>query len=230
MSEVLTTRRAYASVKPRMRGWIHLASVIGFAASGTVLITLAATTGPPATAVAVALYTAGVLGLFGVSAVYHLITWRSKRARTWMRRLDHSMIFLLIAGTYTPIGLLALPQDTGRIVLGVVWAGALGGMLLKLAWPHAPRWVGVPLYIALGWVAVFVLGDLLRTAGVAGLVLLLAGGVLYTVGALCYATRWPDPWPSTFGYHEVFHTAVTAAAICHHITVWLLLPITPATS
>ncbi|GAA2358946.1 hemolysin III family protein [Saccharopolyspora halophila] len=223
MSEVLTTRRAYASVKPRMRGWIHLASVIGFAASGAVLITLSATTGPPTTAVAVTLYMAGVLGLFGVSTIYHLITWRSERARTWMRRLDHSMIFLLIAGTYTPISLLALPQDTARIVLGVVWTGALGGMLLKLAWPHAPRWVGVPLYIALGWVAVFVLGDLLHTAGVAGLVLLLAGGVLYTIGALSYATRWPDPWPSMFGYHEVFHTAVTAAAICHHITVWLLL-------
>lgn len=229
MSEVLTTRRAYASVKPRMRGWIHLASVIGFAASGTVLITLAATGGPPTTAVAVALYVAGVLGLFGVSAVYHLITWRSQRVRTWMRRLDHSMIFLLIAGTYTPISLLALPVGTGRIVLGVVWTGALAGMLLKLAWPHAPRWVGVPLYIALGWVAVFVLGDLLHTAGVAGLVLLLAGGVLYTIGALCYATRWPDPWPRTFGYHEVFHTAVTAAAICHHITIWLLLSTTPAT-
>ncbi|MEY8040035.1 hemolysin III family protein [Saccharopolyspora cebuensis] len=136
--------------------------------------------------------------MFGVSAVYHLITWRSERARTWMRRLDHSMIFLLIAGTDTPIGLLALPQDTARIVLGVAWAGTLGGMLLKLSWPHAPRWVGVPLYIALGWVAVFVLDDLLRTAGVAGLVLLPAGGVLYTAGAISYATRWPDPLPSTF--------------------------------
>lgn len=213
-----------------MRGWIHLASVLGFAVSGAVLITLAATTGPPATVVAVSVYMAGVLGLFGVSAVYHLITWHSERSRTWMRRLDHSMIFLLIAGTYTPISLLALPQDSARLVLGVVWVGALGGMLLKLVWPHAPRWIGVPLYIALGWVAVFVLGDLLRTAGVAGLVLLLAGGVLYTAGALSYATRWPDPWPRTFGYHEVFHTAVTAAAICHHVTVWLLLALTPSTS
>ncbi|MEV4731806.1 hemolysin III family protein [Saccharopolyspora sp. NPDC049426] len=229
MSEVLTTRRAHASVKPRMRGWIHLASAIGFAASGTVLIALAAT-GLPAAVVAVATYVAGVLGLFGVSAVYHLVTWRSERVRTWMRRLDHSMIFLLIAGTYTPIGLLALPPETGRIVLGVVWIGAIAGMLLKLAWPHAPRWFGVPLYIALGWVAVFVLGDLMRTAGVVGLVLLLAGGVLYTVGAICYAARWPDPWPKTFGYHEVFHTAVAAAAICHHITIWLLLPVTPASS
>lgn len=138
------------------------------------------------------------------------------------------MIFLLIAGTYTPIGLLALPRGTARIVLGVVWLGALAGMLLKLAWPHAPRWVGVPLYIALGWVAVFVLGDLLHTAGVAGLVLLLVGGGLYTLGALCYATRWPDPWPHTFGYHEFFHTAVTAAALCHHLTIWLLLSSAPA--
>jgi hemolysin III len=211
-----------------MRGWVHLVSAIGFAVSGTVLIILGTASGPPAMVAAVAIYVAAVLGLFGVSAVYHLITWRSEQVRTWMRRLDHSMIFLLIAGTYTPVGLLALPRDTARVVLVVVWAGALAGMLLKLAWPNAPRWVGVPLYVALGWVAVFVLGDLLPTAGTAGLVLLLAGGGLYTLGAFCYATRWPDPWPRTFGYHEVFHTAVTAAAICHHITIWLLLPPAPA--
>lgn len=230
MSGVLTTRRAYASVKPRMRGWVHLASAIGFAVSGAVLITLAAASGPPATTAAIAIYGAAVLGLFGVSAVYHLTTWRSMRARTWMRRVDHSMIFLLIAGTYTPIGLLALPPGTSRVVLTVVWSGALAGMLLKLAWPNAPRWVGVPLYIALGWVAVFVLGDLLHAAGTAGLVLLLVGGGLYTLGAVFYATRWPDPWPRTFGYHEFFHTAVTAAATCHHITIWLvLLPPAPGT-
>lgn len=220
---MLTSRRAHASVKPRMRGWVHLASTVGFAISGTALIVLAATSGPPAAA-AMAIYVAAVLGLFGVSAIYHLVNWRSSRARTWMRRLDHSMIFLLIAGTYTPVGLLALPRDLSRAVLGVIWTGAVAGMLLKLAWPHAPRWVGVLLYIALGWVAVFVLDDLLRATGATGLALLLIGGVLYTLGALCYATRWPDPWPRTFGYHEIFHTFVTAAALCHHVTVWLLLP------
>jgi hemolysin III len=206
-----------------MRGWVHLASVIGFAASGGVLIATAAASAPPAATVAIAIYLVSVLGLFGVSALYHLVTWRSVRARTWMRRLDHSMIFLLIAGTYTPICLMALPRGTARIELIVVWAGALAGMLLKLAWPHAPRWVGVPLYIALGWVAVFILGDLLHTAGVAALILLLVGGGLYTLGAIGYATRWPDPWPRVFGYHEFFHAAVTVAAVCHYITVWLVL-------
>src|SRR5699024_654907 len=113
------------------------------------------------------IYVTTVLGLFTVSAVYHRRNWRSLDARTWMRRLDHSMIFLFIAGTYTPFAMLAMQPDTGAVVLSVVWGGALGGVVLKLAWPNAPRWVGVPVYIALGWVAVFVLPDLLHNAGVA---------------------------------------------------------------
>src|SRR3979490_833452 len=117
------------------------------------------------------------------------------------------MIFVFIAGTYTPFTLLAMPRHTGLVVLCVVGGGALGGVALKLSWPTAPRWVGVPIYIALGWVAVFVLPDLLHRAGVAALVLLLVGGVFYTVGAVFYATRWPDPWPTVFGYHEFFHAA-----------------------
>ena len=108
-------------------------------------------------------------------------------------------------------------------MLAVVWGGALAGVVLKTAWPHAPAWVGVPVYIALGWVAVFVLPDMLANGGVAALVLLLAGGLLYTVGAIFYATRWPNPWPSTFGYHEFFHAATVLAAICHHVAIWLVL-------
>jgi hemolysin III len=108
-------------------------------------------------------------------------------------------------------------------VLATVWAGALGGVALQLAWPGAPRWLGVPIYLALGWVAVFVLPDLLRHAGVAALVLLLAGGALYTVGAIFYATRRPDPWPSTFGYHEFFHAATVLAAVCHYVAIWFVL-------
>lgn len=200
-----------------------MGTAIGFIAAGTALIKVAAASSPFVVTVGITLYVASVLGLFGVSALYHLKTWNSTVTRTWLRRLDHSMIFLLIAGTYTPICLLALPPDTARTVLTVVWAGALGGVALKLAWPNAPRWVGVPLYIALGWVAVFVLGDLLHTTGPVALSLLLAGGGLYTLGAIFYATRWPDPWPHTFGYHEFFHTAVSAAAVCHHITIWLVL-------
>ena len=148
-------------------------------------------------ALATSVYVATVLGLFGVSALYHRHTWQDQRVRVWMKRLDHSMIFLFIAGTYTPFSLLAMDQPTGYIVLGVVWGGALCGVALKLLWPHAPRWLGVPIYIALGWVAVFVLPQLLHHAGVAALVLLLVGGLLYTIGAIFYATRWPNPWPKT---------------------------------
>lgn len=192
-------------------------------AAGSTLISLAAATVSAKAALGTSIYTATVMGLFGVSALYHRKTWKTIGARTWMRRLDHSMIFLFIAGTYTPFAMLAMQPTTGSVVLAVVWIGALGGVALKLAWPNGPRWVGVPVYIALGWVAVFVLPDLLYNAGVAALVLLLVGGALYTLGAVFYAMRWPDPWPSTFGYHEFFHASVSAAAVCHHVAIWLAL-------
>ncbi|WP_243789936.1 hemolysin III family protein [Saccharopolyspora gloriosae] len=206
-----------------MRGWIHLWSLVAAVASGATLISLAAATVGAAAALGTSIYVATVLGLFGVSALYHRKTWNSVDARTWMRRLDHSMIFLFIAGTYTPFAMLAMQPTTGAVVLAVVWGGALGGVVLKLAWPNGPRWVGVPVYLALGWVAVFVLPELLSNAGVAAFVLLIVGGVLYSLGAICYASRWPDPWPKTFGYHEFFHAAVTVAAICHHVSIWLAL-------
>ena len=140
-----------------------------------------------------------------------------------MKRLDHSMIFLFIAGTYTPFALLAVDQPTGFWVLAGVWAAALGGVVLKLSWPTAPRWVGVPLYIGLGWVAVFVLTDILHFAGVAALVLLAAGGLLYTAGGIAYGIKKPNPWPGTFGYHEVFHAMTIVAAICHYIAVYFAM-------
>ncbi|SDG77387.1 hemolysin III [Lentzea fradiae] len=210
-------------LRPRLRGWLHLWSFIASVATGATLIALAASTVSARAALATTVYGLTVLGLFGVSAVYHRVTWKSTRVRTWMKRLDHSMIFVFIAGTYTPFALLAMNPDTGRVVLLVVWIGALLGVTMKLAWPHAPRWVGVPIYIALGWVAVFVLPELLEHAGVAALVLLLVGGVLYTVGAVFYATRWPNPWPGVFGFHEFFHAATVVAAICHYIAIWLAM-------
>lgn len=206
-----------------MRGWIHLWSLILAGAAGAALIALAASTVSGQAAAGTSIYVATVLGLFGVSALYHRKTWRSVGARTWMRRLDHSMIFLFIAGTYTPLAMLAMQPTTGALVLAIVWGGALGGVALKLAWPNGPRWVGVPVYVALGWVAVFVLPDLLENAGASVLVLLIVGGVLYTGGALFYAMRKPDPWPRTFGYHEFFHSAVSLAAVCHHVAIWLAL-------
>ena len=131
------------------------------------------------------------------------------------------MIFVFIAGTYTPFALLAMPERTGRIVLAVVWFGALGGVLLKTSWITAPRWLSVPLYLGLGWVAVFVLPSLLRHGGVAAFVLIIAGGLLYTFGGIVYGLKRPDPWPRTFGYHEVFHLCTVVAATCHMVAVWL---------
>jgi hemolysin III len=140
-----------------------------------------------------------------------------------MKRADHSMIFVFIAGSYTPFALLALPGRDGRVVLSIVWGGALAGILLKMLWPSAPRWVGVPLYILLGWVAVWYTGTILHNAGVAAMVLLFVGGALYSIGGILYALKWPDPWPSTFGFHEFFHACTAVAAICHYIAMWFVV-------
>jgi hemolysin III len=212
-----------ARAKPRLRGWLHLCSlVVSVLASATLVAVSAAVAGGVAAA-ATTVYSVTVLGLFGVSSLYHRCTWRTARSQAMMRRLDHSMIFLFIAGTYTPVAVLAMPPDTARWVLAVVWGGALAGVVLKTVWPYAPSSLGVPVYLALGWVAVFVLPDLLANAGVAAFVLLLAGGLLYTAGGVIYATQWPDPWPKTFGFHEVFHAATVLAALCHHVAIWLAL-------
>ncbi|HVL86357.1 MAG TPA: hemolysin III family protein [Pseudonocardia sp.] len=206
-----------------MRGWLHLWSFAVSIAASAALITVSGALVGGRAALATIVYSVTVLGLFGISSLYHRRTWRTSRAEFVMKRLDHSMIFLFIAGTYTPVAVLALDAPTARWVLTVVWTGALAGVVLKTAWPHAPEWVGVPVYVALGWVAVFVLPDLLHNAGVAALVLLVAGGLLYTVGAVFYATKWPNPWPTTFGFHEFFHAATVLAAACHHIAIWLVL-------
>jgi hemolysin III len=138
-----------------------------------------------------------------------------------MKRLDHSMIFVFIAGTYTPIAALTLPRSSAAVVLTVVWTGAVFGVLLQSAWPSAPRWLSVPCYIGLGWVAVFVMPQLLHNAGVAALVLIIAGGAIYTVGAVVYATKRPNPIPGVFGFHEVFHLCTLVAALCHYVAIWL---------
>ena len=206
-----------------MRGWLHLWSFVVSIVACTVLAVVAATVAGPAGGVSTAVYGLTVLGVFGVSALYHRRTWTDPRHRALMRRLDHSMIFLFIAGTYTPVSVLALPASTATWVLAVVWGGALAGVVLKTVWPNAPSWVGVPVYIALGWVAVFVLPALLAGGGPVALVLLLAGGALYTAGGVVYALRRPDPWPATFGYHEVFHAATVLAAACHQVAIWMVV-------
>lgn len=213
---------AGALVKPRMRGWIHTWAVGVAAIAAVVLIATAARVSATA-GWSTLVYGLTVCGLFGVSAVYHRVTWPTARARIRMKRADHSMIFLFIAGSYTPFALLGLPGRTGQTLLAVVWAGALAGVALKLLWPTAPRWVGVPLYLLLGWAIVPVAGQLNGQIGIAPLILLLIGGLFYSGGAILYATKWPNPWPTVFGHHEFFHAATVLAALTHYAAVWLVV-------
>ncbi len=208
--------------KPRLRGWLHTYAFFVALVCGIVLCTLAAARPGITPLVSAAIYSLSVCGLFGISALYHRRVW-SPRGYALMRRLDHSMIFLFIAGTYTPFSALLLPPGKATVILAVVWGGASAGVAMKMAWPHAPRWASAPLYVALGWVAVAVLPDILHRAGVAALVLLVTGGVVYTVGAVFYALRRPNPWPNHFGHHEFFHACTLVAAICHHVALYFAL-------
>jgi hemolysin III len=205
-----------------MRGWLHAYAFFVAAVGGIVLSALAATRPGIAPLISCAIYSLTVCGLFGVSALYHRRVW-SPRGYQVMRRLDHSMIFIFIAGTYTPFCVLLLTPGKATLLLAIVWGGALLGIGMKLIWPHAPRWLSAPLYIALGWVAVAVLPDILHRGGVTALVLLLVGGAAYSVGAVFYALRRPNPWPTVFGHHEFFHACTLVAAICHHIAIYFAL-------
>jgi len=160
----------------------------------------------------VAIYAVSLSALFGTSALYHRVNWQRPNARRWMRRLDHSMIFLLIAGTYTPFALLALHGAWADAVLAVVWAGALAGTIVEMIWIDAPKWVTAIVYLSLGWVAIVAFPELWEGLGPGGSLLVAAGGLLYTAGAVVYATQRPNPNPAVFGYHEVFHLFVIAAA------------------
>jgi hemolysin III len=209
------------SARPRLRGWLHVwAFAVSVLAGGT-LVSIAWATRGVESGLATAVYALTVSLLFGTSAVYHRLAWSTPARHALMARLDHSMIFVFIAGTYTPFALLVLPERTGNLVLAVVWLGALGGVVLKSSWITAPRWLSVLLYIALGWVAVFVFPDLLRHGGVAAVVLLAVGGLIYTFGGIVYGLQRPDPRPLVFGFHEVFHLCTVVAAACHMVAVWL---------
>jgi hemolysin III len=208
-----------ASARPRLRGYIHLYSAVVAVFAGTALVVASWSRVSRLAGHATLAYALAIVAMFAVSATYHRVYWLSAARRAWMRRLDHAMIFVLIAGTYTPFARLDMPRSTGHVVLAIVWGGALAGIALTLLWPSAPRWMGTSLYLVLGWVAVWYMGMILRSAGVAAAVLLIAGGVLYSIGAVCYGLRRPNPWPSTFGYHEVFHTLTVLAAICQFIAI-----------
>ncbi|MFI9642775.1 hemolysin III family protein [Micromonospora sp. NPDC051925] len=205
--------------KPRMRGWLHTYAFFVALVCGIVLCAIAATRPGWAPLVSCLIYSVTVCGLFGTSALYHRRVW-SERGYQIMRRMDHSMIFVFIAGTYTPLCVLLLDRRMAILMLSLVWGGALAGVAVKLIWPHAPRWVSAPLYLALGWVSVAILPQILHQGGVTVLVLLAAGGAIYSVGAVCYALRRPNPWPTVFGHHEFFHACTLVAALCHHIAIY----------
>jgi hemolysin III len=201
--------------RPKLRGVLHQIAFFVALVVGTLLFVFADGT---RASTAAAVFAGSVVTMLGASALYHRITW-SVRARPWMRRLDHAGIYLLIAGTYTPVGLLTVRGMTRDVVLAVVWFGAGAAIILKFAWVDAPKWLSAVLGIALGWVGVAALPQVARYAGPAALVLLVIGGLAYTAGAIVYARRRPDPVPAVFGYHELFHALTIVAVACQYVAI-----------
>ena len=208
-------REAVAAVKPHLRGWLHAGTFPLSVAAGVVLVVLSPST---QARVATAVFAVTAALLFGVSAVYHRGRW-SPRTHGVLKRLDHANIFLIIAGTYTPFTLLLLDRDDARVLLSLVWGGALAGVAFRVLWVGAPRWLYVPVYIALGWAAAFWFPEFWSAGGPAVLALVITGGVLYSLGALVYGLKRPDPSPRWFGFHEVFHALTIAAFVAHYIGV-----------
>jgi hemolysin III len=205
---------------PLLRGRLHLHALWFAVAAAAVLIVLAPT---GRARVAAAIYGVGLCALFGASALYH--RWPgSPRVKPLLRRIDHSVIFVFIAASYTPVGLLVLRPPGGTIVLAAAWIAAAVGVTLSIVWIDAPRWLQALCYVATGWIVVAAMPQLLERAGVAPFVLFAVGGAVYSLGALVYAARRPDPWPRVFGFHEVFHAMVIAAAAVHFVAMagWVI--------
>lgn len=205
--------------RPLLRGYLHLVAALA-ALVGLVVLVLRADS--PRAYVGGVIFAASMALLYATSAAYHTVTW-GRRMRSLLKRLDHAMIFVLIAGTYTPFCLLAANGAWGISLLAVAWSVAGAGVIMKLAWPGAPRWLSVLLYAGAGWMALGVSAPLTQWLALAPLALLVAGGVLYTVGGLIYALRRPDPFPRVFGYHEVFHLLVIAGSALHYSIVAIYL-------
>ena len=209
------------AVKPRLRGYSHAVAFVVAVPLGLLLV-LEADTGRGRLAAIIFATTVAVM--FGASALYNSPNW-SEAPKRWLRRVDHAGIYGLIAGTYTAFGLLVLSGYWRWVVLSIVWAGALAGIVFKFAWLDAPRWISAVIGVGLGWIGVIVAPQLLHTIGVGALLLVLAGGILYTAGAVVYALRRPDPRPAVFGFHEVFHVLVIAAVACQYAAVaFFVLP------
>jgi hemolysin III len=201
--------------KPRLRGVSHEIAAFVFPIMGVVALLVARS---PADKAAVAVYVVGVSAMYATSACYHRVNWAPPTRRA-MRRLDHSMILVAIASTYTPVAVVGLPPITAGVLLGTVWGLAVAGMLVRNLWLNAPHWVMGAFYIGVGWTAVAVLPSLWTGLGSVTFSLLLAGGLVYSVGAFTLYRRWPDPVPAVFGYHEVFHALVLMAGLLFYIVV-----------
>ncbi|MEV4666730.1 PAQR family membrane homeostasis protein TrhA [Microbacterium sp. LWO12-1.2] len=212
---------AVAEIRPTWRGWIHAGTFPVAIVAGIVLIIVAQ---GGAAKWSAAVFMASSLLLFGNSALYHRFDWKP-RVKLILKRIDHANIFLLIAGTYTPLATLALPPEKGTLLLSLVWGGTVVGILFRVFWIHAPRWLYVALYLLMGWAAVMFMADLFA-ANVAMMILVIVGGLLYTGGAIIYALKKPNPWPGRFGFHEIFHVCTVLAFLCHW-TACLLIALAP---
>jgi hemolysin III len=219
-ARVQNVRMDVGIAKPRLRGVFHLWAFFAAVVAGVMLVALAEGLRER---FASWVYALALAAMFGASAVYHRVDWRSPARRAWARRLDHSTIFIFIAGTYTPFALLAFEGFSATVVLATVWAGAALGLAINLCWIDAPQWVAALSYLAVGWVGVIAVPQLFSKLGVAAAVLVVVGGFLYTLGAVVYSIRRPDPFPATFGYHEVFHVLVVAAAVAQFVAVSLVV-------
>ena len=207
------------TVKPTLRGWQHAAMFPIAVVAGAVLVVTAPTA---AGRISSAVFATTAVLLFGTSALLHRGTW-APNIESLLRRLDHANIYLIIAGTYTPFAVLALPQDEGKVLLAIVWTGALIGVAMRVFWIGTPRWLSTTLYVVVGWIVVFFVPDLVEGAGAGVVVLIALGGILYTTGAIVYATKKPNPSQRRYGFHEVFHSLTIAAFAAHYIAVWIVV-------
>lgn len=205
------------AVKPRLRGWLHLGMFPVAMLGGLALILISQ---PGAVRTASVIFTVSATLLFGVSAIYHRGTW-GPRASALLKRLDHSNIYLIIAGTYTPFAVTLLPGDQARILLTVIWGGAIAGVLFRVFWVGAPRWLYTALYLALGWAAIFYVVPFWHQGGPLIGSLIAVGGLFYTAGGIIYGTKRPNPWPRWFGFHEVFHAFTLGGFLTHFVAVIL---------
>jgi hemolysin III len=220
---MVSTSEVASEVKPRLRGWLHLGTAPLTLVAGAVLIALSPT---PTTRIGSAIFVASGLVLFTVSAFYHRGRW-SPRTWAFLRRIDHSSIFVLIAGSYTPVTLLFLSGSDRWVLLGVVWTGALAGVVFRFLWMGAPRGLYVPIYMGLGWAAVFYAAQFFQGAeryagiGILAFALVVIGGALYTLGGVVYGLKRPNPSPRWFGFHEVFHSLTVMAFLAHYVGISL---------